>query len=699
MTVTSAPTKKHLFGGSAGAWGAISPGLSPCGAGSMAGLYTQGYSGRSVATLSTPISGGVINLGATCGSFGQVETLTVVLVPAISGTRAPTLAVSTSAPTPHSSGSLAPTTTSMTPPPTTPPQNATVATFCVDFIASCGVTHGWSDVRSCRGSIGRFITGQPEASSGDTLACRIHHLSLAMAATPGSAAVSTHCQHASPSGGGVCVGVPSPLDFCSDYVRNCPTDPRWTSVGACVAESRGYITGDFPTRVSGNTLGCRVYHLGVAQWVFEPNTSGRDRHCAHASHDRADSSGARPCAGVPATVPEFCASVVATCGGLTGWRNVSACEVDARGYIRGSMPMRTGTNAGSTAPRTDTLECRIAQLVSARTATDSQVINTHCLNAGSVNTTLWCTRPASAPDFCAAFSQACSGVPGVVTNWTVRTTCELGYAAIREGSSSESTGDTQRCRHTALTAALAVASTQRAAHCNAASASGGGVCVDPPTTSPSPSPTDTPSRSSTVPPTHSVPTTLTPTSLSPTTAVPTPSTGIPTLAPTVAPRGESTRPPTVRPTELPTRHPSSFPTLLPSTSPSEAPTVAPTDAPTIEMGGTDLATQGTGGDVGHRLPVIIAIVVLAVATVGVILGCRRRQNSHGSDETAGQRADATQASCTTANPTYTPGAQSSDVYVASSVMNGGEDADQGSGQKSSDQSVAVLQDDFESYDI
>jgi len=116
--------------------------------------------------------------------------------------------------------------------------------------------------------------------TGDSIACRAYH------AVVGGAS-SSHCAHGGASGNGSsgCGG-----DICSTFCqlsgKICPSN--YASAATCKTACTAWITkigGALDT--SGDTYGCRLYHLGAA--ATDPTT-----HCPHAVASSATCGGAAP---------------------------------------------------------------------------------------------------------------------------------------------------------------------------------------------------------------------------------------------------------------------------------------------------------------------------------------------------------------------------------------------------------------------
>eukprot|EP00035_Acanthoeca_spectabilis_P014691 m.284809 g.284809 ORF g.284809 m.284809 type:complete len:1026 (+) comp16200_c1_seq1:304-3381(+) len=155
-----------------------------------------------------------------------------------------------------------------------------VTNFCNDFISTCGGGNGWSDSAACVGEASTFVRGTlGDTTSFNTLECRIYHLTVAKRQS-NSTLRATHCIHASrPGVTNVCDPIPSAADFCVTYLDVCTVSGSWSTQQGCV---NGFSTvpRGFQGDTSGNSQGCRIYHLGAAMTNVAPGTAA---HCSHAS--------------------------------------------------------------------------------------------------------------------------------------------------------------------------------------------------------------------------------------------------------------------------------------------------------------------------------------------------------------------------------------------------------------------------------
>jgi hypothetical protein len=129
---------------------------------------------------------------------------------------------------------------------------------------------------SCLKHCEQFPEGAPGDTSGNSLACRQAHATIALA-FPGER--QFECPAAGPGGNGVCG---SNCDsYCTLMAGLCPGTLAEDCLQSCeaVPDLGGYDV----SQIEGNSLQCRFYHLGAA-------TVSPQFHCMHAA-------GEQPCAG------------------------------------------------------------------------------------------------------------------------------------------------------------------------------------------------------------------------------------------------------------------------------------------------------------------------------------------------------------------------------------------------------------------
>ncbi len=126
-------------------------------------------------------------------------------------------------------------------------------------------------IRYCEQS-GVFHLGSRGETSGNTLACRIYHAEVAAATNP-----DLHCIHAGTSGGNVCGTYCD--NYCALALNNCK-DKLFSSFQECETACKQLSTQGIPGDTLGDSVQCRLYHLGVAG--SQPPLS-QNIHCPHGS--------------------------------------------------------------------------------------------------------------------------------------------------------------------------------------------------------------------------------------------------------------------------------------------------------------------------------------------------------------------------------------------------------------------------------
>eukprot|EP00040_Diaphanoeca_grandis_P019366 m.102203 g.102203 ORF g.102203 m.102203 type:complete len:2059 (-) comp27392_c1_seq4:256-6432(-) len=321
--------------------------------------------------------------------------------------------------------------------------NPTVAEYCSELFATCdgaGFASGYDSEDDCVAKASSLISGQAGATGGNTLACRVYHLGIAK-----SVDAAVHCPHASMDGGGVCAGDVTTKDFCDDFVATCASDADWTSAESCRADAELYEQG-LAGAVSGDSLECRSYHLGVAK-------SNPGVHCPHASK-----SGGGVCE--DKRVPAFCKAFISTCGDADElFSSQTECVANAGALIQG----KSGATGG------DTLSCREYHLGVAMEAPSDADVKAHCGHASSVGNDV-CVGNPTPEEFCQSFKDTCGFVGSA---WSDADVCEAATSSVITGAVGATGGDTFSCRvyH------LGVAQTNAKVHCAHADVDGGGVCV------------------------------------------------------------------------------------------------------------------------------------------------------------------------------------------------------------------------------
>lgn len=176
--------------------------------------------------------------------------------------------------------------------------------FCTDYTATCGGTTGgttyYENKAACQTDCTKMFTenrrGPEYGRAGNTYGCRRYHLDVAMTATAGAKA--THCPHAGPTGGDVCVD--NPANFCSLFTKACveaktPVENLvpYTNCATQFTAFDGTMDNGM-MMTTGDSRACRQYHLNVAYSTFDTT------HCLHAQADGGGVCVAPPAAPTPA---------------------------------------------------------------------------------------------------------------------------------------------------------------------------------------------------------------------------------------------------------------------------------------------------------------------------------------------------------------------------------------------------------------
>ena len=166
----------------------------------------------------------------------------------------------------------------------------TCEAYCDAVTAACtGDNAQYADKASCLaycGTAGALPLGAAGDTSGNTVGCRTYHAGVAGSA-PGDGTDDTHCPHAGPSGANVCG------TWCENYchlaMTNCTGDAAlYADQEACTIACAGIPVADAPnpTKVTGgDSIECRIYHLGVA------GTDGATSAAVHCPHAAVDGGG------------------------------------------------------------------------------------------------------------------------------------------------------------------------------------------------------------------------------------------------------------------------------------------------------------------------------------------------------------------------------------------------------------------------
>jgi len=152
----------------------------------------------------------------------------------------------------------------------------TCAAYCAKIQMNCATDDGgggnaqYADAATCNTyctSAAGWPAGMMGDTSGNTIGCRLYHAGAA-AADP-----VLHCPHAGPTGGNTCGSWCD--NYCQLMAANCTGTNAVYDAATCMTKCATIPTSGQVNDTTGNSIQCRIYHLGVA--ASDPAT-----HCPHA---------------------------------------------------------------------------------------------------------------------------------------------------------------------------------------------------------------------------------------------------------------------------------------------------------------------------------------------------------------------------------------------------------------------------------
>ncbi|MFT6399296.1 MAG: hypothetical protein ACJAYU_004061 [Bradymonadia bacterium] len=336
-------------------------------------------------------------------------------------------------------------------------EDPTCETYCASMEDACSGTYvdGSACLAYCE-TAGAFPAGTADDTSGNTIGCRIYHAGVAAGLEGDENA--THCGHAGPSGGDVCG------TWCDNYcdlaLNTCDGDNSLYADGeecltACGEFSADGAAGD----AGGDTVQCRVYHLGVAGSNGEASAS---THCPHGGID-----GGGVC--VDEVTPDdptceaYCSIMGDACGGE--YLDSDACL----NYCESAGAFPVGTNADTSG---NTIGCRIYHAgVASGLEGDENAL--HCGHAGPSGGGVcgtWCEN------YCDLALNTCTGDNELFPDGDE---CLAACGEFSDGGAiDDAAGDTVQCRVYHLGVAGSDGETSAATHCPHGGTDGAGVCTD-----------------------------------------------------------------------------------------------------------------------------------------------------------------------------------------------------------------------------
>ena len=342
-----------------------------------------------------------------------------------------------------------------------PHPDPTCAEYCQLVQLSCqGPEAQYADETECLAyceTYAQLPLGAATDMAGNTVGCRLYHATVA--GTSDIDAATIHCPHAGPSGGGVCGS------WCDNYCflegQNCAADNAiFETVDDCMTACGDYDETGAPGATDGDTVQCRIYHLGAAGNL---DAGGPDLHCPHGAVD-----GGGVCVGEPPlpTCGDYCAAVVAAC---TGDDAQYASEAECLAYCGDWAQLPIGAAADTSG---NTVGCRTYHAGVAAAGPDEAAL--HCPHAGpSGGDTCgsWCEV------YCQLAGTNCAGGDALFADDAACATACAAYDA--SGEPGDVSGATVQCKIYHAGVAGTDLPDSAVQHCPHAGVDGGGVCVAP----------------------------------------------------------------------------------------------------------------------------------------------------------------------------------------------------------------------------
>ena len=333
----------------------------------------------------------------------------------------------------------------------------TCENYCGEVTSACtGDNAQYASEQACLdycNTHGKIPAGTAGDQSGNSIACRIYHAGVAGG---GDAQAAIHCDHAGPSGGDVCGS------WCTNYCHlaqtNCTgTDELFTNDDTCTTACALYDESGSTGDVDGDTVQCRIYHLGVAG---DSGAGGAATHCPHGGTD-----GGNVCVNPPPSCSLYCDRVMSACTDSNAqYADSAACLAHCETYAGWDLGASIDETSGNT------VGCRIYHA----TVAASENPELHCPHAGPSGGDVcgsWCTN------YCALAGKNCTGGDELFSNVDDCTTACAGFA--ETGAANDVDGDTVQCRIYHLGVAGNSDAGGASTHCPHGSSDGGGVCVAP----------------------------------------------------------------------------------------------------------------------------------------------------------------------------------------------------------------------------
>ena len=297
----------------------------------------------------------------------------------------------------------------------------TCEAYCKAVTANCKDANAqYKDEAECLGyckTQGKLPVGTADDKSGNTIGCRSYHAGAA-AGDP-----ATHCSHAGKTGGNVCG------TWCDNYChlvdKSClmTKNDMDTDAAGCAAKCATLKSDGKPNDAAGDTVQCRIYHLGVAG-TDEANSK------IHCPHGKVAPAAGTPCAPAGPTCEAYCKAVTANCKDANAqYKDEAECNTYCK--TQGKLPAGTSDDKSG-----NTIGCRTYHAGAA--AGDPA---THCSHAGKTGANVcgtWCDN------YCQLATSNCTATLAIFAD---KAECATKCAtAAATGKPGDAAGDTLQCR-------------------------------------------------------------------------------------------------------------------------------------------------------------------------------------------------------------------------------------------------------------
>ena len=131
--------------------------------------------------------------------------------------------------------------------------------YCDESLETCRDGNAqYASFDACLDACAKFpSTGEEGDRKGDTLQCRLYHLSVA------DTDPELHCPHSGATGANQCVDEVSPCErYCGQVDESCDAAPQYESTQECLMVCNADIRPS--TDATGNTVQCRIDILAQA---------------------------------------------------------------------------------------------------------------------------------------------------------------------------------------------------------------------------------------------------------------------------------------------------------------------------------------------------------------------------------------------------------------------------------------------------